>query len=119
MVNHTGLVLLRTSLRMDRDLDVWRESFYGHYEDDEEADRQAERELAAIPRGAIVGACMFSCEGVPGDCEYELDDPRRFPEPIPYRKSGPVRFDSITVTARIEGQLRKVGLWRKAKKAAR
>ncbi len=125
VVNHRGLVLLRTSLRMASELTMWRELFYkdahpNYGEGMEEADRQAERELKTIPRGSIVGACLLvDCVGAKGGCEYELLDPRRFPKPIPYRKSGPVRFDSIEVSPRIEESLRKVGFWRAAKKAAR
>ncbi len=99
-VNHTGLVLLYTSKsKPDPDgVEEFREP----------------SEVDTLPRGVIVGACLFRCVASKGAYEYHLSDARRFPEPVPTSKRGPVRFYSMEATPAIERQLREIGLWREA-----
>jgi hypothetical protein len=100
-INHSGLVLLYTSKS--------KADSYGAAEFEDPS------EVKTIPRGVLVGACLFRCvELSRGEYEYHLSDPRRFPEPVPQVKNGPVRFYSMDVTPEIERQLRTVGMWKKA-----
>jgi hypothetical protein len=72
------------------------------------------------PRGVIVGAAVLrNCTGDPGDVEYDIRNARRFRRPIKIVNRGPVRWCSISVTKTIERELRAIGMWREAKKAAR
>jgi hypothetical protein len=100
-INHTGLVLLYTS-KSKPDPDGL-----------EEFDEQSE--VNTLPRGVLVGACLFRCVAAKGGAyEYHLSNAHRFPEPVPITKHGPVRFYSTEITPAIERQLRTVGLWDEA-----
>jgi hypothetical protein len=102
-INHVGLVLLYTSKSSPDRTGV---------EEFENPD-----EVKDIPRGVIVGACLFRCVDLGGGrdgYEYHLSDPRRFPQPVRVTRRGPVRFYGLEVSPAIERQLREVGLWRAA-----
>lgn len=106
-INHKGLTLLYTSKsKPDR-------TALEEYDFDDE-------ELNVIPRGMVVGACEFECEGVAGDAVYHLSNPVRFTRPLPIdKKRGVVRFFTASVTPEIEAELRKARVWEKAVKSDR
>lgn len=117
-VNHTGLALLYTSKSKPdpEGVELLADADPAVLEELAEGGRSVRLDdlVKSLPRGVLVGACQFKCVGEGGSYEYHLSAPRRFAEPVPITKRGPVRFYTTEVTPAIERQLRGAGLWDEA-----